>query len=43
MKNLEKKNWETPAVTKLAIKDITQTGKIFNNRENGKGQGPTTS
>jgi hypothetical protein len=27
MKNLEKKIWEKPSVTKLSVKKFTQTGK----------------
>lgn len=34
MNNIEKKNWETPAVTKLSVKELTQSGK-HNNIEKG--------
>ena len=42
MKNQEKKNWEKPEVTKLSVKNITQTG-AFKDTESGQGQGPTAS
>ncbi|WP_313114047.1 hypothetical protein [Aequorivita sediminis] len=40
MNNIEKKNWETPAVTKLSVKELTQTG-IKNGVEKGNSKSPS--
>ena len=43
MKNLEKKNWETPAVTKLSVKELTQSGTDKTKTETNKGKSGSPS
>ena len=41
MNNIEKKNWETPAVTKLSVKELTQGGKDVKDKEAGNAWRPS--
>ncbi|WP_271424089.1 hypothetical protein [Aequorivita sinensis] len=43
MNNIEKKNWETPAVTKLSVKELTKGGTNKKKLEDNKGKSGSDS